>query len=63
MGGAYGGKARPTAHVAAAAAVAAVHLNRPVRLIMDLKSNMELMGKRFPYLTKYQVIMIPFWLF
>jgi len=56
MGGAYGGKARPTAHVAAVAALAAYRLNQPVRLIMDLKSNMELMGKRFPYLTKYQVI-------
>ena len=54
MGGGFGGKARPAAHVAAAAAIAAAKLNRPVRLIMDLKSNMELMGKRFPYLTKYK---------
>ena len=55
MGGAYGGKARPAAHVAAAAAIAASKLNKPVRLIMDLKSNMQLMGKRFPYLAKYNV--------
>ncbi len=55
MGGAYGAKGRPPAHVAAAAAIAASKLNKPVRLIMDIKSNMELMGKRFPYLAKYNV--------
>ena len=58
MGGAFGGKARPAAHVAAAAAIAASKLHRPVRLIMDLKSNMELMGKRFPFLTKYNVSLL-----
>jgi xanthine dehydrogenase molybdopterin-binding subunit B len=55
MGGAYGGKARPASHVAAAAAIAASKLNKPVRLIMDIKSNMQLMGKRFPYFAKYNV--------
>ena len=39
---------------AVACAVAATKLNRPVRLSMDLRSNMEMLGKRLPYLTKYK---------
>ena len=53
MGGAYGGKTRITGHMAAAAAVAATKVKKPVRLIMDLQSNMEILGKRHPFLCKY----------
>ncbi len=28
---------------------------RPVRLRMNLKTNMEMVGKRFPYIAKYKV--------
>ena len=28
---------------------------RPVRMHMDIDSNMEMVGKRFPYYTEYQV--------
>ena len=28
---------------------------RPVRVRMNLKTNMEMVGKRFPYLAKYKV--------
>ncbi len=52
LGGAYGGKISRPNQVAAAAAIAADKLDRPVRLIMDLRSNMEMMGKRLPYLAK-----------
>ncbi len=52
MGGAYGGKISRPNQVAAAAAVAADKLDRPVRVVMDFRSNMEMMGKRLPYLAK-----------
>jgi len=54
LGGAYGGKISQPNIPAAACAVAATKLNRPVRLAMDLRSNMEMLGKRLPYLTKYK---------
>ncbi len=38
--------------MAAACALAADKLDRPVRVVMDLKSNMAMMGKRLPYLIK-----------
>lgn len=56
IGGAYGGKATRAAPVSAACAVAANKLQRPVRLVMDLEPNMEIMGKRCPYLFQYRVI-------
>jgi xanthine dehydrogenase molybdopterin-binding subunit B len=55
MGGAYGGKISPPAAMAAAAALGAMNLNRPVRLVLDFRTNMELVGKRYPYLIKYNV--------
>jgi len=54
LGGAYGGKISNPNIPAVACAVAATKLNRPVRLSMDLRSNMEMLGKRLPYLTKYK---------
>ena len=54
VGGAYGGKTRISGHIAAAAAVATAKLNRPVRLIMDLQSNMEVLGRRHPFLCRYK---------
>ena len=35
-----------TGHVAAAAAIAANKLKKSVRLVMDIQSNMEVLGKR-----------------
>ena len=55
MGGAYGGKISPPAAMAAAAALGAMNLNRPVRIILDFRTNMEMIGKRYPYLIKYNV--------
>jgi xanthine dehydrogenase molybdopterin-binding subunit B len=55
LGGAYGAKISRPNQIAAACAVAANKLNRPVRLVMDLASNMRMVGKRLPYLAKYKV--------
>ena len=41
--------------MAAAAAVAANKLNKPVRMVLDIETNMKLMGKRLPYLCQYKV--------
>jgi len=54
LGGAYGGKISGPDIPAAACAVAATKLRRPVRLSMDLRSNMEMLGKRLPYMAKYK---------
>jgi xanthine dehydrogenase/oxidase len=41
--------------VSAAAAIAAHKVNKPVRVVLDLRSNMEMFGKRLPYMGKYKV--------
>ena len=53
LGGGFGGKISQPNNVAAACAVAAAKLRRPIRMVMDLKTNMEMLGKRLPYLVKY----------
>lgn len=58
LGGGYGGKATPAQLMAAATALAAFKVNRPVRVVLDLKSNMEMFGKKFPYLGKYKVLLV-----
>ena len=40
--------------IAGAAAVAAWKINKPVRLVLDLKSNMALVGMREAYLAQYK---------
>ena len=54
VGGAYGGKVCHAGFTAAAAAVAATKLKRPVRLHMDLKSNMDILGMRHAFLARYR---------
>ena len=55
LGGAFGGKMFKASYVAAACSVAANKVQRPVRLVLDLETNMELMGKRTPHYYKYHV--------
>ena len=55
LGGGYGGKLSYASPVAASAAVAAVKLNRPVRIVLDVETNMEMYGGRLPYLIEYKV--------
>ncbi|CAG7828319.1 unnamed protein product [Allacma fusca] len=55
IGGAYGAKICRATHVATACAVASKITNRPVRVFLDLQTNMELIGKRSPYTIRYKV--------
>lgn len=42
-------------HIATACAVGAYISRQPVRIVLDLETNMRMIGKRLPYLTKYEV--------
>lgn len=55
MGGAYGSKLNRCAPVAMAAGLAAKQLGRPVRLVLDLATNMQIVGGRSPYRYSYSV--------
>lgn len=55
IGGGYGGKETRPPMFAAAAAVAAVKWDRPVRLAVDRNSDMTMMGTRHPYRGNYMV--------
>lgn len=56
-GGGYGAKISRNNLVSAICAIAA-HLSRsPVHLNVDLVTNMEMVGKRFPCYTEYEVRM------
>ena len=55
MGGAYGGKFSHSIHTAAAIAVCANKLNRPVKMVVAMQTNMETYGKRCPYYVKWKV--------
>ncbi|XP_058101391.1 uncharacterized protein LOC131245742 [Magnolia sinica] len=54
VGGAYGAKLNRTPPVAMACAMAADILQKPVRLVLDLHTNMKLVGGRSPYLCQYK---------
>ncbi|XP_021947093.1 xanthine dehydrogenase/oxidase [Folsomia candida] len=54
LGGSYGAKISKSSHIAGACAVAAHVTNRPVRIVLDLETNMKMIGKRLPYLTTYE---------
>jgi xanthine dehydrogenase/oxidase len=55
IGGGYGSKVSRNSLVSVACAIAAQVLNRPVRLIMSLESNMEAIGKRCEASVNYEV--------
>lgn len=56
LGGGFGGKELRQVYVAAAAAVAAVVLNKPVRLLLDRSTDMQMVGTRHPYDGSYSVV-------
>lgn len=54
LGGSYGGKISRSTLVAVACAIAASELSKPVRISLDLDSNMALVGGRLPYYCQYK---------
>ncbi|XP_037081125.1 xanthine dehydrogenase-like [Pollicipes pollicipes] len=54
LGGAYGGKITNPMPIAAAAALAAVRLNKPVRIVLDIETNIAMCSGRMPYLVSYE---------
>ncbi|KAH7315284.1 hypothetical protein KP509_21G042700 [Ceratopteris richardii] len=55
IGGGFGGKETKSAFIAAAAAVPAYILKRPVKLTLDRDVDMLITGQRHPFLGKYKV--------
>lgn len=55
LGGGFGAKTTKVCQVACACAVAAHVLNQPVRVAVDLSTNMRMIGKRLAYHVTYDV--------
>ncbi|BFZ17322.1 hypothetical protein BsWGS_20361 [Bradybaena similaris] len=55
IGGGFGGKAMDSCAAAAAVTLGAYVTRRPVRMPLDLATNMQTCGKRAPVLAKYKV--------
>ncbi|XP_030746546.1 xanthine dehydrogenase-like [Sitophilus oryzae] len=55
LGGGFGSKLSRNAFITGAAALAAQKLNRPVSIWMQFHENMDIIGKRFPCLCRYEV--------
>ncbi|XP_043236080.1 indole-3-acetaldehyde oxidase-like isoform X1 [Amphibalanus amphitrite] len=54
IGGGYGGKITNSLPIASACAVAAVKLNRPVRVVLDIENMIDMCATRLPYLISYE---------
>ncbi len=54
MGGGFGGKESQATHFAALAALAAVRLQRPVKVWLSRELDMQMTGKRHPFWSRYR---------
>jgi xanthine dehydrogenase/oxidase len=59
VGGGFGGKTTRPPFIAAAVAVAAHKLNRPVRLASTIATDMAMTGKRHPFLGRFHAAFTP----
>lgn len=55
LGGGFGGKETRSVFIAAAASVAAYHMRRPVKIVLDRDVDMMITGHRHSFLGKYKV--------
>jgi len=55
LGGGYGGKISRSTLISTACALAAHKLHRPVRLVMNMETNMAAIGKRCSAAFDYEV--------
>src|SRR5438270_5678787 len=55
MGGGFGGKETQAAHPALLAALVAFKTGRPARIVYPRERDMQVTGKRHPYLSRYRV--------
>ncbi|XP_065844843.1 xanthine dehydrogenase/oxidase-like [Oscarella lobularis] len=55
IGGGFGGKISNGQQISCGAALAASVVKRPVRVLMDIDSNMRMLGCRPSYLSEYQI--------
>ncbi|XP_014251130.1 indole-3-acetaldehyde oxidase-like [Cimex lectularius] len=55
IGGGFGCKITRSALIATACALAAYKLNRPVRMVLDIQTNMEAIGKRAAAYSQYEI--------
>jgi xanthine dehydrogenase large subunit len=55
MGGGFGGKETQAAHPALLAALVASRTGRPARIVYTRRRDMQVTGKRHPYLARYRV--------
>lgn len=55
VGGGYGGKIAKCNQIACATALAAYLLQRPCKTVLDIYTNMRMVGRRFAHLAQYKV--------